>query len=62
MARSVRFYEPVYRNPAELRADVRALLAEIERLQRLLAEHHAVGALDNALVGDDCPICKRADE
>jgi len=43
-------------------ARIRWLLAEVERLQRLLTEHHAVGALDGALVGDDCPICKRADE
>jgi len=43
-------------------ARIRWLLNEVERLQRLLTEHHAVGAFDNALVGDDCPICKRVEQ
>lgn len=29
-------------------------------LKRLLVEHHAVGVMDDALVGDKCRICERS--
>ena len=31
--------------------------AEIARLEQLVSEHHAAGALDGALIGDKCPVC-----
>lgn len=40
------------------RNDMRAVLSELVRLRVLLSEHHAVGVLDGAKVGDRCPICK----
>lgn len=29
-------------------------------LAQLLTEHHAVGAMDGALIGDKCRVCERA--
>lgn len=40
-------------------AEARAANTE---LQRLLVAHHAVGALENVLAGDICPVCERAQE
>lgn len=40
--RSVRMFEPVYRNPAELRADVRALIAEHENVCEILRRKEAL--------------------
>lgn len=38
--------------------------AELVKLNKqfalLLDDHHAVGALDGALVGDTCPVCKKS--
>jgi len=33
-------------------------LAQVAALQKALTEHHAVGVMDNALIGNKCPICK----
>src|SRR5262245_26374576 len=33
------------------------LAEQLRELREALSAHHAVGAMDNALVGDDCPIC-----
>ncbi len=30
------------------------------QLAQLLVEHHAVGVLDGALLGERCPVCVRA--
>ena len=32
---------------------------ECDELRGMLTEHHAVSALDDARIGDDCPVCKR---
>lgn len=37
LVRSVRHHEPVYRNPGELRGDVRWLLAELTMVRKALA-------------------------
>jgi len=46
------------------RAVIRKLLAErehlqgeVERLAVLVSEHHAVGVLEGARVGELCPVC-----
>lgn len=33
------------------------LADEVVRLRAALTEHHAAGAMDGALVGDQCPVC-----
>ncbi len=33
--------------------------ARISLLSRAISEHHAVGVMDEALVGDHCPVCTR---
>jgi uncharacterized protein YicC (UPF0701 family) len=40
--------------------EIDRLKHEVERLRAHLSEHHAVGALDGALVGGVCWICARA--
>lgn len=42
-----------------LRSRVNQLELENDRLRHALSEHHAVGALENMKVGDQCPICER---
>lgn len=37
--------------------EIAALAAEIERLEALISEHHALGAMEAAMVGDVCPVC-----
>jgi hypothetical protein len=32
----------------------------MENAEALLVEHHAVGVMDGALIGDDCPVCTKA--
>jgi len=46
-------------SPREADAVIAALHATIAQLEQLVGEHHAVGALDDARIGDDCPVCKR---
>lgn len=29
-----------------------------EMLRRCISEHHAVGVMDRALIGDQCPVCE----
>jgi len=31
----------------------------VNRLRRLVIEHHAVGVMDGAHIGDRCPICSK---
>jgi hypothetical protein len=33
---------------------------ELVGKERLLVEHHAVGAPEGALIGDACPVCVKA--
>lgn len=42
---------------AHAREDIPELLAEIERLRRLVFEHHAAGVLASVMAGDRCPVC-----
>jgi len=35
------------------------LLADNARLRRCLSEHHAAGALQDVLIGEDCPVCQQ---
>lgn len=37
LTRSVRSHEPVYRNPSQLRGDIRWLLAELTMMRKALA-------------------------
>jgi len=40
--------------------EVKRLEARVQQLEALISEHHAVGVMDNALVGDKCPVCASA--
>jgi len=40
---------------------LRGAVEEVERLRALVSAHHAVGAMDGALIGDTCPVCAPPD-
>lgn len=44
---------------AKLERELTAARIDNARLRNLISEHHAVGALDGALVGNRCPICAK---
>jgi len=52
---------------SELKAQQLAFVATIEYVQRIrelercLSEHHAVGVLEELMIGDRCPICAELD-
>jgi hypothetical protein len=49
-----------------LHDELQMLAAEIVLYRRLVSAHHAVGVMDDALIGDPCPVCaefeKRAEQ
>lgn len=43
----------------DLQIEHQLLDRQLAQLRALLVEHHAVGALDHTLIGDDCPVCAK---
>lgn len=40
------------------RADLDAVREQVGALRGLVVQHHAFGAMDGVMAGDDCPVCR----